>query len=92
MFYYFYLSYFLRFVCITFGLLFRVFFIYLLPGILEFWCLVTVIFMLNVLYKNICNPVDTRRRFNIDTTSYDVVQRRIDFETTCVYGEINWEI
>ena len=26
-------------------------------------------------------PVDTRRRFNVDTTSYDVVRRRIDVET-----------
>ena len=34
------------------------------------------------------NPVDTRRRFNVDATSYDVVRRRIDFETTsCVYWE-----
>ena len=31
-------------------------------------------------------PVDTRRRFNVDATSYDVVRRRIDVETTsCVY-------
>ena len=28
-------------------------------------------------------PVDTRRRFNVNTTSYDVVRRRIDVETTC---------
>ena len=33
-------------------------------------------------------PVDTRRRFNVDTTSYDVVQHRIDIETTsCVYWD-----
>ena len=32
-------------------------------------------------------PVDTRRRFNVDTTSYDVVRHRIDVETTsCVYS------
>ena len=32
------------------------------------------------------HPVDTRRRFNVDTTSYDVVRRCIDVETTsCVY-------
>ena len=32
-------------------------------------------------------PVDTRRRFNVDTTSYDIVRRRIDVETTsCLYG------
>ena len=32
-------------------------------------------------------PVDTRRRFNVDTTSYDSVRRRIDVETTsCLYG------
>ena len=31
-------------------------------------------------------PVDKRRRFNVDTTSYDIVRRRIDVETTlCVY-------
>ena len=36
------------------------------------------------------NPVDTRRRFNANTTSYDVVRRRIDVETTSyVYREIN---
>ena len=31
-------------------------------------------------YKNsdIFNPVDTRSSFNVDTTSYDVVRRRID--------------
>ena len=35
------------------------------------------------------SPVDTRRRFNGDTTSYNIVQRRIDVETTsCVYGEL----
>ena len=28
------------------------------------------------------NPVDTRHRFNVDKTSYDVVQRRTDVETT----------
>ena len=34
------------------------------------------------------NPVDTGRRFNVDTTSYDVEQGRIDIETTsCVYWE-----
>ena len=34
-------------------------------------------------------PVDTRRRFNVDTTSYDIVRRRIDVEnTSCVYGAI----
>ena len=34
------------------------------------------------------NPVNTRRRFNVDTTSYDVVRRLIDVETTsCVYRE-----
>ena len=33
-------------------------------------------------------PVDTRRCFNVDTTSYDIVQRRIDVETTSyVYGD-----
>ena len=32
-------------------------------------------------------PVDTRRRFKVDT-SYDIVWRRIDVETTsCVYNE-----
>ena len=32
-------------------------------------------------------PLDTRRRFNVDTTSYDVVLRRIDVETmSFVYG------
>ena len=35
------------------------------------------------------NPVDTRRRFNVDTSSYDIVRGRINVETTlCVYGEI----
>ena len=34
------------------------------------------------------NPVNARRRFNVDTTSYDVVRRLIDVETTlCVYRE-----
>ena len=34
------------------------------------------------------DPVDTRRRFNVDTTSCDIVRRRIDVETTsCVYWE-----
>ena len=33
-----------------------------------------------------CFPVDTRRRFNVDTTSYDVIRRRNDVEmTSCVY-------
>ena len=32
-------------------------------------------------------PVDTRRRYNVDTTSYDIVRSRINVETTpCVYG------
>ena len=32
-------------------------------------------------------PVDTRRCFNVDTTSYDIIQHLIDVETTsCVYG------
>ena len=35
------------------------------------------------------NPVDIRRRFNVDATLYNVVWRRIDFETTCVYREKN---
>ena len=35
--------------------------------------------------------LDTRRRFNVDTKSYDVVRRRIDVETTsCVYWVIAW--
>ena len=34
-------------------------------------------------------PVDTRRRFNVDTTSCNVAQRRINVETTsCVYWTI----
>ena len=34
------------------------------------------------------NPVETRRRSNVDTTSCDVIQRRIDVETTsCIYRE-----
>ena len=34
------------------------------------------------------NPVDTRRRFNDDTASYDIVRRPINVETmSCVYGE-----
>ena len=47
-------------------------------------------------------PVDTRCRFNVDTTSYDVVRRRIDVEiTSCVYwvaatleksNSSNWKI
>ena len=44
-------------------------------------------------------PVDTRRRFNVDTTPYDVVRRRIDVETTsCVYSSqkysefANWNL
>ena len=46
---------------------------------LKFECL-----MLEIYSKY--NPVDTRRRFNFDTTSYDVMRRRIDVETTsCVY-------
>ena len=32
------------------------------------------------------NPVDTRRRLNVNTTSYDIIRRRINVETTsCVY-------
>ena len=27
------------------------------------------------------NHVDTRHRFNVDTTSYDIARRRIDVET-----------
>ena len=31
--------------------------------------------------------LDIRRRFNVDTTSYDIIRRRIDVITTlCVYG------
>ena len=39
-------------------------------------------------------PVDTRRRFNVDTTLYDVVRRRIDVETmSCVYrGKMEGQI
>ena len=34
------------------------------------------------------NPVDTRRCFNDDTTSYDIVRRPISVETiSCVCGE-----
>ena len=34
-------------------------------------------------------PVDTRRHFNVDTTSHDIVRRRIDVETTsCVYAAV----
>ena len=34
------------------------------------------------------NPVDTRRCFNVDMTSYNIVRRRIDVETTsCIYRE-----
>ena len=37
-------------------------------------------------YRNCTAPVDARRRFNVDTTSYDVVRCHIDVETTsCVY-------
>ena len=33
-----------------------------------------------------CFLVDTRRRFDVDTTSYDVIRRRNDVEmTSCVY-------
>ena len=28
------------------------------------------------------NPVDTRRRFNVNTTSFDIVRRHFDVETT----------
>ena len=34
------------------------------------------------------SPVDTRRCFNVNTTLYDVLQRRINVETTsCVPNE-----
>ena len=36
------------------------------------------------------NPVDTRRRFNVDKTSCDIARRRIDVETTSyVYWEVS---
>ena len=36
------------------------------------------------------DPVDTRRRFNVDTTPYDIVRLRIDVETTlCVFRGVN---
>ena len=39
------------------------------------------------------SPVDTRRRFNVDTMSYGIIRRRIDVETTsCVYEDIDLEI
>ena len=38
--------------------------------------------------KNLNSPIDTRHRFNVDTTSYDIVRRCINVETTSrVYGE-----
>ena len=33
------------------------------------------------------NLIDTRRRFNVEATSHDILRRRIDVETTCVNGE-----
>ena len=34
------------------------------------------------------NPVDAKRRFNVDATLYDVARRCINFETpSCVYRE-----
>ena len=45
-----------------------------------------VIFFHKKLILYFFSPVDTQRRFNVDTTPYDVVQRCIDVETTsCVY-------
>ena len=35
-------------------------------------------------------PVDTRRRFNVSTTWYDVVRRRIDVETTLYVNKVIW--
>ena len=34
-------------------------------------------------------PVDILRRFNVNTTSYDIVPRRIDVETT-LSVEVKW--
>ena len=40
------------------------------------------------LLLGIVAPIDTRRRFNVDATSYDVVRHRIDVETKwCVYWD-----
>ena len=38
-------------------------------------------------YLKLCRvPIDKRRRFNVDTTSYDIARGYIDVETTsCVY-------
>ena len=47
-------------------------------------------------YDALRNPVDTRRRFNVYTTSTTSYRRRIDVEaTSCVYWEnteINYQI
>ena len=52
------------------------------------WVLDTSLILCSViiwhLYGSIADssPLDTRRRFNVDTTSYDVTQRPIDDEAT----------
>ena len=41
------------FIIFTYYLILYLFYFYLFPGILEFWCLVTVTFKFTVLYNNI---------------------------------------
>ena len=48
------------------------------------WLPVSLIFLL----QNDSNPVDTRRRFNVNKTSIKRRWRRVDVETSlCVYWE-----
>ena len=78
------------------------FYFYLFPGILEFWCLVTVIFKFSVLYNNIykkkslwCNSVLIKCGPPVDTQFYENQSSRWiwlkkRWKFWCIHRKTSW--
>ena len=59
-----------------------------ISGSLGVWSLYKVFSILMIKVNVPVNPVDAKRRFNVDATLYDVARRCINFETpSCVYRD-----